>query len=157
MLSRLVLSDGFLILYIHAPYLASIPLPVFFSGMHSKSYSALIFVLASTTAVNAQADDAPAFGVKGAPAIRVANVQPPSIIQLCGNADITQTSIPALLLWQMQVDTFSLPSSTSICRYISHTHLLYMNGIQTELGASSVTSTIHDRSRRCKKMHPEPE
>ena len=62
----------------------------FFSlGMLSKTYSAPIFLLASTTSVNAQAVVAPTLGVKRVPA--VTDVQRPSIdVEPCGDVDIPQ-------------------------------------------------------------------
>ena len=68
-----------------------------FVNMFSKSFIALIFLLALTSSANAHAAIAPALGVEGPPTLN--DVQKPTTDAPCGNiniADTLDTSTPVV-------------------------------------------------------------
>jgi hypothetical protein len=74
--------------------------------MPSKSFSALVFLLALTSSVNAQAAISPALGVRGEPAS--ADVRTPSIPgDVCGGVDIA-VNIDISRIVQVDVDDLIL-------------------------------------------------
>ncbi|KAH9994269.1 hypothetical protein BJV77DRAFT_320644 [Russula vinacea] len=109
----------------YGPYLASISLLIFFLSRNAlQDLLCSIFLLASTTSVNAQAVVAPTLGVKGF--LQSLMFSAFHRRRTLWNVDIPQNLDICTATWQMQVDAFP---------FIITLILALM---------------VHDRSRRCK-------